>query len=86
MKVKLHFCDMSDDPIHERELIFDGFGAPIPNPGERISIEGYSYDVHDRMFTYLSNLDIDLQIIFRCKKVPETPPKAKVSSITKLGL
>ncbi|WP_426837802.1 hypothetical protein [Bacillus infantis] len=69
MTVALVFHDEYGDPIHENEMIYDNFGAPIPNPGEVISIEGYSYKVVDRFFMYLSNLDINLQIIFRCEKL-----------------
>lgn len=69
MKVKLLFNDMNDDPVHEKEHVYDNFSAPIPNTGDIISIEGYSYEVKDRFFMYLSNVDIDLQIIFRCEKL-----------------
>ncbi len=49
-------------------MIYDNFGAPIPQVGEIISVEGYFYTVEDRLFVYMTNLDIDLQIILRCKQ------------------
>ncbi len=49
-------------------MIYDNFGAPIPQVGEIISVEGHFYTVEDRLFVYMTNLDIDLQIILRCKQ------------------
>ncbi|KML17542.1 hypothetical protein LC035_06650 [Bacillus stratosphericus] len=67
MKVALRFHDMSDDSLTEKEMIYDNFAAPIPQVGELISVEGYFYTVEDRLFVYLNNLKVDLQIIIRCK-------------------
>lgn len=58
---------MSDDSLTEKEMIYDNFAAPIPQVGELISVEGYFYTVEDRLFVYLNNLKVDLQIIIRCK-------------------
>ncbi|AJK64975.1 hypothetical protein ACJGE4_06285 [Bacillus velezensis] len=67
MKVALRIHNMSDDSLTDKEMIYDNFSAPIPQVGEIISVEGHFYTVEDRLFVYMTNLDIDLQIILRCK-------------------
>ncbi|KRU15117.1 hypothetical protein [Bacillus pumilus] len=67
MKYALRFHDMSDDSLTDKEMVYENVGVPIPQVGEYISIEGHYYTVEDRLFMYFNNLDVDFQIILRCK-------------------
>jgi len=66
---------MSDDPLTDKEMVYDNFSAPIPDVGETISVEGQFHKVKDRLFVYMSNLDVDLQIILRCELIDTTPKR-----------
>lgn len=68
MKTALVFNDTSDDRISERDFVYENFNAPIPNVGEIISLDGQDYKIFDRYFMYFNNLNIDLQIVFRCEE------------------
>jgi len=71
MKVSLEFNDLNDDRINEQDMVYENYSAPIPNVKEVICLGGINYIIHDRYFMYFKNLDVDLQIVFRCKDISE---------------
>lgn len=53
LKVELEFLDDTKCRIHEKEFIYDG-AIPVPSVGERVSVEGVSYEVTKRDYIYLT--------------------------------
>jgi hypothetical protein len=71
MRVELEFLNLEKERVHEKEMIYDNFSAPVPNVGEKVHIEGYSYEVVNRDFIYLQRSHVDLKITFWCKDLYE---------------
>jgi hypothetical protein len=69
MRVELEFMDLDENIVHEKEMIYNDFSAPVPSVGDKVHIEGYSYKVVDRDFIYLQRSHVDLKITFWCEKL-----------------